>query len=89
MKSLMGDAVGAVDRCAVDPWATTSTCCGCRSASSITMRTGEIISRIGDAVKIRAFINDVAINLLVNGFIVVFSFGLMFTYYWKLARWCC
>ena len=50
-----------------------------------TMRTGEIISRIGDAVKIRAFINDVAINLLVNVFIVVFSFGLMFTYYWKLA----
>ena len=50
-----------------------------------TMRTGEIISRIGDAVKIRAFINDVAVNLLVNVFIVLFSFGLMFTYYWKLA----
>ncbi|WP_116125003.1 peptidase domain-containing ABC transporter [Lewinella sp. IMCC34183] len=50
-----------------------------------TMRTGEIISRIGDAVKIRAFINDVAVNLLVNVFIVVFSFALMFTYYWKLA----
>jgi len=50
-----------------------------------TMRTGEIISRIGDAVKIRAFINDVAVNLLVNVFIILFSFGLMFTYYWKLA----
>ncbi|MFT6000629.1 MAG: ABC-type bacteriocin transporter [Neolewinella sp.] len=50
-----------------------------------TMRTGEIISRISDAVKIRAFINDVAINLLVNIFIIVFSFCLMFTYYWKLA----
>ncbi|MEM9258853.1 MAG: cysteine peptidase family C39 domain-containing protein, partial [Bacteroidota bacterium] len=50
-----------------------------------TMRTGEIISRIGDAVKIRAFINDVAVNLLVNVFIVLFSFGLMFTYHWKLA----
>jgi ATP-binding cassette subfamily B protein len=50
-----------------------------------TMRTGEIISRISDAVKIRAFINDVAINLLVNVFIIVFSFCLMFTYYWKLA----
>ncbi len=50
-----------------------------------TMRVGEIISRIGDAVKIRAFINDVAINLLVNVFIIVFSFALMFTYYWKLA----
>ena len=50
-----------------------------------TMRTGEIISRVSDAVKIRAFINDVAINLLVNVFIVLFSFALMFTYYWKLA----
>ncbi|MEM1327481.1 MAG: peptidase domain-containing ABC transporter [Bacteroidota bacterium] len=49
------------------------------------MRVGEILSRIGDAVKIRAFINDVAINLLVNIFIVIFSFVLMFTYYWKLA----
>lgn len=50
-----------------------------------TMRVGEIISRINDAVKIRAFINDVAINLIVNVFIVIFSFALMFTYYWKLA----
>ena len=50
-----------------------------------TMRVGEIISRVNDAVKIRAFVNDVALNLLVNVFIVVFSFGLMFTYYWKLA----
>jgi ABC-type bacteriocin transporter len=50
-----------------------------------TMRVGEIISRVNDAVKIRAFINDVSINLAVNIFIVVFSFGLMFSYYWKLA----
>lgn len=50
-----------------------------------TMRVGEIISRINDAVKIRAFINDVAINIIVNIFIVVFSFALMFTYYWKLG----
>ncbi|MDN3667940.1 peptidase domain-containing ABC transporter [Echinicola jeungdonensis] len=50
-----------------------------------TMRVGEIISRITDAVKIRAFINDVSINLIVNVFIVVFSFALMFTFYWKLA----
>jgi ATP-binding cassette subfamily B protein len=50
-----------------------------------TMRTGEIISRINDAVKIRAFINDVGINLMVNILIVLFSFALMFTYYWKLA----
>ncbi len=50
-----------------------------------TMRTGEIISRINDAVKIRAFINDTMINILVNLFIVVFSFTLMFIYSMKLA----
>lgn len=50
-----------------------------------TMRVGEVMSRIGDAVKIRSFINDTAINLLVNIFIVIFSFTLMFSYYWKLA----
>ncbi|MFC3562146.1 peptidase domain-containing ABC transporter [Pedobacter jamesrossensis] len=50
-----------------------------------TMRVGEIISRVNDAVKIRAFINDVSINLVVNVFIVIFSFLLMFSYYWKLA----
>ncbi len=50
-----------------------------------TMRVGEIISRVNDAVKIRTFINDVSISLVVNVFIVVFSFALLFTYYWKLA----
>ena len=50
-----------------------------------TMRVGEIISRVNDAIKIRAFLNDVSINFLVNIFIVVFSFILMFMYYWKLA----
>lgn len=49
------------------------------------MRVGEIISRMNDAVKIRVFINDVLIGFLVNMFILVFSFALMFTYYWKLA----
>ena len=50
-----------------------------------TMRVGEITSRINDAVKIRVFINDVALTLVVNSFVVIFSFALMFTYYWKLA----
>jgi ATP-binding cassette subfamily B protein len=50
-----------------------------------SMRVGEIISRVNDAVKIRTFINDAALNLAVNFFIILFSFGLMFTYYWKLA----
>ncbi len=50
-----------------------------------TMRVGEIVSRINDAVKIRAFINNTALSLMVNFFVVIFSFVLMFTYYWKLA----
>ncbi|WP_158796585.1 peptidase domain-containing ABC transporter [Pedobacter sp. L105] len=50
-----------------------------------TMRVGEIISRMNDAVKIRAFINDVLVGFVVNVFILFFSFALMFTYYWKLA----
>ena len=50
-----------------------------------TMRVGEIISRINDAVKIRQFINDTLITLIVNVFIIVFAFGLMFIYNWKLA----
>ncbi len=50
-----------------------------------TMRTGEIVSRINDAVKIRVFINDTMINFIVSIFIVVFAFSLMFIYNWKLA----
>ncbi len=49
------------------------------------MQIGEITSRISDVVKIRSFINEVAIDMIVNVFIVIFSFTLMFTYYWKLA----
>ncbi|GAF03396.1 peptidase domain-containing ABC transporter [Saccharicrinis fermentans] len=49
------------------------------------MRVGEIISRINDAVKIRAFINDTAVSLIVNAFIIIFSYTLMFMYSWKLA----
>ena len=49
------------------------------------MRVGEITSRVGDAMKIRIFVNDAAVNVAVNFFIVVFSFMLMFTHHWKLA----
>jgi ATP-binding cassette, subfamily C, bacteriocin exporter len=49
------------------------------------MRTGEIISRMGDAVKIRIFLNDVSINLIVSLIILIVSFVLMFTFYWRLA----
>jgi ATP-binding cassette subfamily B protein len=50
-----------------------------------TMRVGEIISRVNDAVKIRVFINDIAMNMLVNTLIIGFSIAIMFLYYWKLA----
>lgn len=50
-----------------------------------TMRVGEMISRINDAIKIRIFINDIALGLVVNICILLFAFGLMFSYYWKLA----
>ncbi len=50
-----------------------------------TMRVGEIISRVNDAAKIREFINDTALNILVNIMIIGFSISLMFMYYWKLA----
>lgn len=49
------------------------------------MRTGEIISRIGDAVKIRVFVNEVSVSFILNIFILIVSFTLMFTYFWKLA----
>lgn len=50
-----------------------------------TMRVGEIISRVNDAVKIRLFINDIALSMVVNVMIIGFSIAIMFLYYWKLA----
>lgn len=50
-----------------------------------TMRVGEIISRVNDAVKIRTFINNVSLDLAVNVMILIFSLCLMFVYSWKLA----
>ncbi len=50
-----------------------------------TMRVGEIVSRINDASKIRAFLNDASIDFLLNIFILIFSFIVMFTYNGKLA----
>jgi ABC-type bacteriocin/lantibiotic exporter with double-glycine peptidase domain len=43
-----------------------------------SMKSGEILSRINDAVKIRAFINDAAVGILVNILILLFSFTTMF-----------
>lgn len=50
-----------------------------------TMRVGEIISRVNDAVKIRNFINNVSLDLIVNMMILIFSVFLMFVYSWELA----
>jgi ATP-binding cassette subfamily B protein len=50
-----------------------------------TMRVGEIISRVNDAVKIRNFINNVSLDLVVNTMILFFSFCLMFIYSWELT----
>jgi len=50
-----------------------------------TMRVGEIISRVNDAVKIREFINNVSLELVVNTMIIFFSFCLMFIYSWELT----
>ena len=49
------------------------------------MRVGEIISRINDAIRIRVFINDVALNVVVYGFTMILSLTAMFMYYWKMA----
>ena len=50
-----------------------------------SMRIGEIISRVNDAVKIRSFINDTALDLMVHALTMIFSVTAMFLYYWKLA----
>lgn len=49
------------------------------------MRIGEIVSRMNDAVKIRSFLNDVSITMFVDVLVILFSFGLMFVYSWKIA----
>lgn len=50
-----------------------------------TRKIGEITSRVGDAVKIRSFINDVALDLAISAVVVVLSLALMLTYSRSLA----
>ncbi|WP_029902843.1 peptidase domain-containing ABC transporter [Prevotella sp. 10(H)] len=50
-----------------------------------TMRVGEIISRVNDAVKIRYFINNVALDLVVNVLILFFTLFIMLFYSWKMT----
>ncbi len=50
-----------------------------------SMKSGEILSRINDAIKIRAFINDTAVGIMVNILILLFSFSTMFLLNPKLS----
>ena len=50
-----------------------------------TMQTGEIISRLNDAVKIRYFINETLTMLIVNLLIVIMTIIVMFLYHVKLS----
>ena len=50
-----------------------------------SMRIGELISRTSDAIKIRLFVSDIAVNLMVCIFILLGALTLTFTYFWKLA----
>ncbi|MFA6712623.1 MAG: peptidase domain-containing ABC transporter [Bacteroidales bacterium] len=46
---------------------------------------GELNSRIGDAMKIRSFLTEGLIGIIVSVVTLIVSFALMFTFYWKLA----
>lgn len=50
-----------------------------------SMKVGELVSRINDAVKIRLFINEILIKSITNVLITLFSFIVIFTYHWKLG----
>jgi ATP-binding cassette subfamily B protein len=50
-----------------------------------TMRTGELISRVNDAVKIRLFINDISFNLLLNCLSLVLTLSIITLISWKAA----
>lgn len=50
-----------------------------------TMRVGEIVSRVNDAVKIRVFLNESALGIVINALVLVFALGAMFLYSTRLA----
>ena len=50
-----------------------------------SMRIGEIVARVGDAVKVRQFLSVTLIGLLLNPLLIVCSIGAMFFYSSKLA----
>ncbi len=50
-----------------------------------TVRIGDVVARVNDAVKIRAFINETAVDLAVNVLILLLSGALMAAYSPRLA----
>ena len=50
-----------------------------------SMRVGEITSRVTDAVKVRNFLNNTLLNLVLNPLILCFALVAMAFYSWKLA----
>jgi ATP-binding cassette, subfamily C, bacteriocin exporter len=50
-----------------------------------SMRVGEITSRVTDAVKVRNFLNNTLLNLVLNPLILGFALVAMAFYSWKLA----
>ncbi|MBS2213516.1 peptidase domain-containing ABC transporter [Carboxylicivirga mesophila] len=50
-----------------------------------SMRIGELISRVNDAVKIRNFINQVAVEAIVDILIIIIAFLVMMVFSMKLA----
>jgi ATP-binding cassette subfamily B protein len=53
-----------------------------------SMRTGELVSRVNDAMRIRVFLNDIALGMIVNVLVMVLSLTIMFIHCWKLAFLC-
>ena len=49
------------------------------------MRTGEMISRIADVVRVRTFVTDTAIDVQVNVVVILIGASVLFHYQWRLA----
>lgn len=50
-----------------------------------TMRSGEILTRVSDAIKVRTFLNDVVLQIAVNIFVLLFALIFLFFISFPLA----
>ena len=55
-------------------WPIIAACCAPQRFFD-TMRVGDIISRMDDALNIRAFLSETALELILNAFLVIFAFA--------------